>query len=360
MCKIILCLKILLLLNSFLPSQNINFKGQFNTIILTSNDVPNNWHTHESVFGYLPTLSLKKETSTNKLFDFEWAYNFKRYYVDDSLYNKNENNHRLWVRYSVDKIEARFGLQKIVFGPTQILRPLSWFDTFDLKDPTGQTKGVEALRLRWFPSNNVGLSSWIINNKLDTLTFGGRCEVTTSLGDFGFTYHKDPSKSRQLIGQVGLPIIDPHQRIAFDYRFDGFIGFWNESAAIKSDKSNINLFSIGADYTLPFFNGILIMIESMYIQNRLKNLKSDQSFSAFMASIPIGMIHQVMYISQIDWEEDKAYQYLRWSSTYDSYSLNIIISINPKRKQYDIPLELLPKSLSNFGTGIQFMFIYNH
>ena len=71
MFKIIFCLKILLLLNSFLPSQNINFKGQFNTIILTSNDAPNNWHTHESVFGYLPTLSLKKETSKNKLFDFE-------------------------------------------------------------------------------------------------------------------------------------------------------------------------------------------------------------------------------------------------------------------------------------------------
>jgi hypothetical protein len=51
---------------------------------------------------------------------------------------------------------------------------------------------------------------------------------------------------------------------------------------------------------------------------------------------------------------------LRWSSTYDSYSLNIIISINPKRKQYHLPLESLPKSLSNFGTGIQFMFIYNH
>ena len=40
--------------------------------------------------------------------------------------------------------------------------------------------------------------------------------------------------------------------------------------------------------------------------------------------------------------------------------LNIIVSINPKRKQYDIPSESLHKSLSNFGTGIQFMFIYNH
>ena len=159
---------------------------------------------------------------------------------------------------------------------------------------------------------------------------------------------------------MGSPIINSHQRIAFDYRFDGFIGFWNESAIIKSNTSNINLISIGADYTLPFFNGILIMTESMYIQNKIKNLKSNQTLSAFMASLPIGMIHQIMYISQIDWEKDKTYQYLRWSSTYDAYSLNIIVSINPKRKQYNIPSESLPKSLSNFGTGIQFMFIYNH
>ena len=360
MYKIILCLKVLLLIHSFLPSQNLNFKGQFNTRVLTSNDAPDNWHTHEYILGYLPTLSLKKETSTNKLFVFEWAYNLKRYYVGDSLYNNNENNHRLWIRYSYDKIEARFGLQKIVFGPTQILRPLSWFDTFDLKDPTGQTNGVEALRLQWFPSNNIGLSSWIINNKLNTLTYGGRGEFSTSLGDFGVTYHKDPSKSRQLIGQIGSPVINSHQNIAFDYRFDGFIGFWNESAIIKSNTSNINLISIGADYTLPIFNGILIMTESMYIQNKIKNLKSNQTLSAFMASLPIGMIHQIMYIAQIDWEKDKTYQYLRWSSTYDAYSLNIIISINPKRKQYDVPSESLPKSLSNFGTGIQLMFIYNH
>ena len=102
------------------------------------------------------------------------------------------------------------------------------------------------------------------------------------------------------------------------------------------------------------------MAESMYISNEYNNTQSDQNFSVFLASLPIGMVHQVMYISQVDWKEDKTYQYLRWSSTYDAYSLNMIISMNPKRNQYDIPVSLLPKSLSGFGTGIQFMFIYNH
>ena len=346
--------------HSITLSQTYSVKGQFIASALTSNDIPENWQSHESIIGYIPTLSFKKELSTDRLIDAEWAYHLKRYYAGDSLFNYNENNHRLWVRYSSDKIEARLGIQKIVFGPTQILRPLSWFDTFDLKDPTGQTDGVESFRLRWFPSNNIAIWSWLINNDVDTLSFGGRTEVTSSFGEFGFTYHQDPSKSMQLIGQTGVPIFNSQNRIAFDYRFDGFIGFWNESVLIKSNKSNIKMTSIGADYTLPILNGILIMTESMYIQSKYNNIKSNQSFSVFLASIPIGMIHQLMYICQMDWKEEKTYQYLRWSSTYDAYSLNMIISMNPKRKQYNVPLNLLPKSISGFGAGIQFMFIYNH
>ena len=195
---------------------------------------------------------------------------------------------------------------------------------------------------------------------MDTLSFGGRAEISSEIGEFGFTYHQDPSRTMQLVGQTNIPVFNSQNRIALDYRFDGFIGFWNESVLIKSYRSNIKMVSIGVDYTLPILNGILVMTESMYIQSKYNNIQSNQNFSVFMASIPIGMIHQLMYISQMDWKEDKTYQYLRWSSTYDAYSLNMIISINPKRNQYDIPVSLLPKSLSGFGTGIQFMFIYNH
>jgi len=222
-----------IVLNSIIICQPLSSNGIFILSGLTSNDIPNNWSPYESSIEYIPTLSLKKELPTDKFVDAEWAYHLKRYYSGDSLFNYNENNHRLWVRYSNDKIEARLGIQKIVFGPTQILRPLSWFDTFDLKDPTGQTDGVESFRLRWFPSNNIAIWSWLINNDVDTLSFGGRTEVTSSFGEFGFTYHQDPSKSMQLIGQTGIPVFDSQNRIAFDYRFDGFIGFWNESVLIK-------------------------------------------------------------------------------------------------------------------------------
>jgi hypothetical protein len=338
-------------------AQSFSAKGQLWTSALTSNDIPDGLSSTESTLGYIPTLSLFKNLSNNQLVDIEWAYRLDRTYSGDSLFYNNESHHRYWVRYSSEKLEARLGLQKIVFGPSLVLRSLSWFDTIDLKDPTGQTDGVEAFRLRWFPSNSLSLWSWAIMNKQDSLSFGGRAELSSQIGEWGFTLHHDPSNSLQYIGQTGTMIDQSHNRIAIDYRYDGFIGFWNETAVILSDDTEISMITIGADYTLPIANGILIMTESMFINHSEIN---NQSITAFMASVPLGMVHQLMFISQLDWKEDRSYNYLRWRSTYDHYSLNFILSISPKRADYNLPEEDLPRSLAGFGTGLQFMFIYNH
>jgi len=337
-----------------------SLKGLFWSSALTSNDVPDGQSSIESTMGYIPTLSLFKELSNNQLVDMEWAYRLDRFYSGDSLFNNNESHHRYWARYSSEKLEARLGLQKIVFGPSFVLRSLSWFDTIDLKDPTGQTDGVEAFRLRWFPSNSLSLWSWAINNDQDTLSYGNRVELSNSLGEWGLTYHQDPSKSLQPIGQIGIPIFGAHSRFAIDYRYDGFIGFWNESALVSSDRSEIIMATVGADYTLPIATGILVMAEYMSISNKIDSGELSQSYTALMASMPLGMVHQLLFISQFDLEENRSYNYLRWSSTYDHYSLNFILSITPKRADYNLSEEHLPRSLAGFGTGFQFMFIYNH
>ena len=149
-----------------------SLKGQLWTSALTSNDIPDGLSSIESTLGYIPTFSLFKDLSINQLLDMEWAYRLDRTYSGDSLFYNNASHHRYWVRYSSEKLEARLGLQKIVFGPSFVLRSLSWFDTIDLKDPTRQTDGVEAFRLQWFPSNSLSLLSWAINNDQDTLSFG--------------------------------------------------------------------------------------------------------------------------------------------------------------------------------------------
>ena len=79
-----------------------------------------------------------------------------------------------------------------------------------------------------------------------------------------------------------------------------------------------------------------------------------------MASLSISMAHHLMFISNMDYHNNHIYNYLRWRNIYDHYSLNLILSFGPKRADYDIPPEYLPKTLVGYGTGIQFMFIYNH
>ena len=347
-------------LNIILYAQSFSMKGQFWSSALTNNDVPNDQSSIESTLGYIPTLSLFKNLSASQFIDVEWAYRFDRSYSADSLFNNHENHHRLWIRYSSEKIEARLGLQKIVFGPSQILRTLSWFDTIDLKDPTGQTDGVEAFRLRVFPSNSLSIWSWLINSNQDTISFGGRAELSTGFGEWGVTYHQDPTVTPQTEGQFPVIISGPHQRIALDLRYDGFIGSWMEGAFIFSDNSEIKMVTMGADYTLPIASGILIMTESLTIDQKQNGSNTSQTYSAFMASMPLGMIHQIMLISQLDWDENRAYNYLRWSATYDHYSLNLILSLSPKRSEYNFTEEYLPKTLAGFGAGLQFMFIYNH
>ena len=154
------------------------------------------------------------------------------------------------------------------------------------------------------------------------------------------------------------------RRLAIDFRYDGIFGFWNESILIRSHISETTMITIGADYTLPFAAGILITGEYMNIKeankNSWSNSPSDRSYGALMASLPFGMVHQLMFVTQMELKTERNYHYLRWSSTYDHYSVNFILSINPKRSTYNTYGESLPESLAGFGTGFELIFIYNH
>jgi hypothetical protein len=335
---------ILFILNNALFAQAYSIKGQFWASGLTHFDVPSNQSSLEANIGYIPTLSFIRELDNIRLLDIELSYQLDIMYSGDSLINNSGNFHRCWARYSNNKMEARLGLQKIVFGPSQVLRSLSWFDTIDLKDPTGQTNGVKAFRLRWFPSNEVSLWSWAIMNDEDTLSYGGRGELSTSFGEWGLTYHQDPSHSVQMIGKSNISVFGSHNRLAIDYRYDGVIGLWNESAMIKSDNLELDMITVGSDYTLPIGSGILIMTEAMQISRNNNNFSSSNTFIAFMTSVQVGMFHNIMLISTLDWDENNVYNYLRWSSTFDSFSINCMASINPNK----------------MGNNLQFMFIYNH
>jgi len=341
-----------------LSAQSLSTKGQLWFGALKGNNAPSNQSSLEMSIGYIPTISFYKDMHNDRLFDVELAYRAEQYYSGESLLLDSFEPHRVWMRFSNQKTEIRLGLQKITFGPAQMLRSLSWFDSFNLKDPTGQTDGVDAFRLQWFPSNSFSIWSWLVRNEQSVVSYGGRGEFSTHIGEWGITVHHDPTDALHIIGQTGAWFDQRHNRVALDFRYDGLVGLWNESALIFSKSRNIMLVTIGADYTLPVASGILIMTESMLINSSQKN--SDRVYTAFMASVPLGMIHQIMFITQLDWEEEKIYNYLRWSATYDRYSLNLIASISPKRSAYKEIDYLLPKTAAGFGTNFQLMFIYNY
>ena len=349
-------------------AQSFSLKGQFWGSVIHGDDPPAGRSSFETTLGYIPMLSLARNLSDDRFVDLEWGYRMGKVYAGDYAISSIEEPYRLWLRYSSDQIEARLGLQKIAFGPAMVLRSLAWFDTIDPKDPTGQTDAVKAFRLRLFPTSSLALWLWSINNDQDTLSYGGRAELSTSIGEWGLTYHQDPTELGQSVGQFPIFISGPHQRVAVDYRFDGYFGFWFEGAGIFADSkqdvelNRFTLFTLGADYTIPIGSGLLIMAETMKINgsSTAVDSSSEQTYTALMASLPINMLHNLMFIAQIDWDNSYIYNYLRWGITYDHFSLNFIFSISPRRDDYNMAKEYLPKTVAGFGTGLQFMLIYNH
>ena len=364
----IILLVIYLCASAVTLAQSFSLKGQLWGSVIHGDDPPVGRSSFETTLGYIPMLSLSRDLSINRFVDLEWGYRMGKVYAGDYAISSIEEPYRLWLRYSTDQIEARLGLQKIAFGPAMVLRSLAWFDTIDPKDPTGQTDAVEAFRLRLFPTSSLALWLWSINNDQDTLSYGGRAELSTSIGEWGLTYYQDPTELGQSVGQFPIFISGPHQRAAMDYRYDGYFGFWFEGVGIFADSkqdvelNRFTLLTLGADYTIPVGSGMLIMAETMKINgsSTAEDISSDQTYTALMASLPINMLHQLMFIAQIDWDNNHMYNYLRWGVTYDRFSLNFILSISPRRGDYNIATEYLPKTVAGFGTGLQFMLIYNH
>ena len=341
-----------LFLSTFLCAQKFSTKGQLWSNISTNDNIK---HTLQYTIGYLPTFSLEKNLKKNHFLDMEISARLVRTYHDDYIFDNSEELYRYWIRYTSEKLETRIGMQKIIFGPAQILRSLNWFDTFSIQDPTGQTEGVEAILIRYFPSNVFSIWAWGVKEK--ELSPGGRVEISMENGECGLTFHND------IVGS---------NRFSIDYRYDGFIGFWSEVAIIRTgnNKREIidqnNLISIGVDYTAPISNGILLMMEYKRSDNVNKSIFphyiSGNNSIAFMSSIPIGIFHNIMFLSTIFSTKSRInstnnrdhYYNLQWSSIYDQYSINLGLHHYFTESRSSISNE------SNFVNGISITFIYNY
>lgn len=339
-------------LYSFSLSQTFSYRGELSVELITSHDIPKEIPSIESSFIYIPSISIGKDIDESSSIDFEYALKIHRIFSGDDTIYSEDNSYRFWIRYVNQKSELRIGLQKIIFGPSQILRSLAWFDEYDIKDPTSQIKGVTAARYKYFLNNSLSFTSWIMNSDIDSLSAGGRILFSSFLGEWGATFHSVPLEESQKAGQASLEEFDRYNRYALDYRYDGLFGFWFESVAIQSSKKILPLATIGIDYTLNIFNGIQILSESMVFESLDKNFHS-----ALLMSTSIGFLHRAMIISQIDWNNDRTYNYFQWKTSFDKYSVNYTLSINPKRSSYNFDVG---DRLLGYGVGHQVMFIYNY
>ncbi len=180
--------------------------------------------------------------------------------------------YRLWGRFATEKFELRLGLQKIAFGPGMVLRPLMWFDTLDLRDPTGQTEGVGALRLKWYPWPNLALWGWVVRpDYKEYASPGGRIEYTLGAAEFGLTYHHNKASPLDFVSRPLLPFDSEENRLALDTRLDWKIGLWSEvmiAQATKKwwdgEKNNLQRVMVGGDYTFPWGDGVYVTVEHLW------------------------------------------------------------------------------------------------
>ena len=302
--------------------------------------------------SYISTVLYSKSYDNNQshLFDFKWS----REFLKNSDSRLKNSDYRLWIKYSFsDFMNIRLGMQKISFGVSSILRPLNWFDTIDFRNNSGQTIGVNALKTHIFPSDNLELCFWAIDD--DKISYGSRIELLNDNGSVSITYYNDRDDSNHEVFQ-SIHIIEEqpqllfpgtNHRIGIDYRYDGNMGAWFESSSILSSIKNINInridmITFGCDYTIPIFDGLYLLSETMHSSIvHDDNLALNQTATAIMGNIPIGIFNEIMLVSILNWDQSDKYHFLRWSTSFDYFYFNIMASVNPKPLQNNFEIMLI-------------------
>ena len=351
---------LLLFLQVNLLANIVSFNGQFWSTGYYINQ--NSSDSSNIGLGYIPEISSSYIIDDNSMIDFEYAH----YIFKNHNSNAISSKYRSWARYSNDNLDVRIGLQKIAFGTAFLFRPLAWFDSLDFTSTTGQTDGVEALRFIYSPSNALAMWLWVVDNDVSGQSYGGRMEISSIgllEGDWGFSYHKNTESSQYLLpnqfsyngilDRGGDDIIDideisdKNNRLGIDYRYDGDFGFWIEGCHYMM-KEKLTFLTLGFDYTIPVFNGILLRSETMFsrssFQSELFSVLSTNIYTAFHLDFSINHINSLSLYSFRNWEEYISDNLIRWSTTYDSFNVDYMLTLKPGK----------------FNDIFQIMFIYNH
>ena len=324
---------------------------------------------NQSGLRYLPQLGLTPFVNDTMFMDVELALNgFAAYSSVDDKVNADLKLYRLTARVATNQTETRAGLQKINFGPAQLLRPLRWFDQLDQRDPQGMTEGVYGLLFRYTALNNANAWLWGLygNDDVkgferlpsvqDSPEFGGRVQYPIWTGEVAATAH-----TRTVNGDMLNAGDFRETRVALDGRWEYGVGLWTESVLQYQDSDDrpynwTTMTTLGLDYTFGIGNGLFIVLEHMATgaSEKAFGFAEDAHISACLLSYPIGLFDSVSSISFYNWELEEFSQHISWQRAYD----NLVIDASLFR--YPDPDDAEAHAGQQTGSGGQLMLIYYH
>jgi len=357
-----------------------DFSGQLSGWTIESYSRENSWENNSGL-RYIPQLSVKQPLNEDSFIDAEVSFNAFLATDDTDEGKKYDLDlYRAKLRYATAQTETRIGLQKINFGPAQLLRPLMWFDRLNPTDPLKLTKGVYALRFRYDALNNAGFWLWVLyDNKdpkgyevLPTVSgkpeFGGRLQYPILGGELAGTCH-----FRRVDGSELFIMDYREERFALDGQWDMGIGLWFEAVFQHSKFEPLfpllvpvefpyewtKMITLGMDYTFDLGNGLYVRVEHMATVSSEDPFGWDEDahVSAFSLSYPMGAIDTLMAIGYYSWEQKEYAQYIRWQRTYDNLDLSLGLFYYPETSETGA---LSSQSSASRGYGAQFMIIFNH
>jgi hypothetical protein len=321
---------------------------------------------------YVPTLRWQYKMDLSRLMDTEIAWNFGAVarvtaagIEDDSLILRP---YRLTVRYSMDRFEARLGLQKISFGQAKILRPLQWFDTLDPRDPLKFTTGVYGLLCRYFFAHNANLWAWglygnhdrrgidLFGPYKDHPEFGGRWQQPLPKGELALSYHyRTVDKNAWQRAMGSLLEHGAEHRLGIDGAWDIKAGVWFEACLSRLDVDNrLELwqenFSIGSDYT--YKNGVHLLAEHMlnYVGAAWDRTSEQLNATAVQADYRLGILDALVGITTADWTNGQTHVSLGWQRTLDRWQMSATGQVKSRENFCSMA----------YDRGVQMMITFNH
>jgi len=349
---------------------DLDFQGQLSGWA-TETKTRGSWENFSGIL-YIPQASLAHHIDEASTVDAELSIN--SFAVTGSGPYEDEIDlelYRATLRYTTAQTETRAGLQKINFGPAQLLRPLRWFDTLNPADPLQLTEGVYAVRFRYTALNNANAWLWglygnddpkgyeILPTASDTVEVGGRLQYPVYSGEMAATMH-----TRTVEGSQEKTPDFRENRFALDGRWDMVIGLWFESTFEQQETAHLRFdwtkrITGGIDYTFDMGNGLYILFEHMAItlSDKPFGWDEDMHVSAFSMNYPVGVMDTLTAMGYYSWDQDKYYQYLNWKRTYDNLIVSLSLFYYPEGAFNDT--EFLQDTPVQ-GRGGQVMLIFNH